>query len=179
MKKMTLILLTGFAVSCNNGGSETKDAMKDTAATAAAASAPMNYPYTIEHPDNWEMGSNANTMVVLSSLKAWEEGKIDESLKYFGDSVRVEFDGPDKKMSNDSLKVMLTSGRNNFKSISIKMHDWESVISKDKSEEWVTIWYTQTWENAKGAKDSSVVINDLQLKNGKIIRLAEYTRKLH
>jgi hypothetical protein len=59
------------------------------------------------------------------------------------------------------------------------MYDWESVISKDKSEEWVTLWYSQKWETPKGAKDSTDVIDDLQLKNGKIIRLSEYTRKTH
>ncbi|MDQ6889125.1 MAG: hypothetical protein M3Z56_02435 [Bacteroidota bacterium] len=59
------------------------------------------------------------------------------------------------------------------------MQDWESVISKDKSEEWVTIWYRQKWEDMNGRKDSTDVVNDLKLKNGKIMRLDEYTRKLH
>ncbi len=38
----------------------------------------------------------------------------------------------DKKMSNDSLKSMFTKLRSGFKSIDVKMDDWESVISKDK-----------------------------------------------
>jgi ketosteroid isomerase-like protein len=59
------------------------------------------------------------------------------------------------------------------------MTDWESVISTDKKEEWVTVWYTQHWETKKGEKDSSAIINDMRLKDGKIIRLNEYTRKLH
>jgi hypothetical protein len=142
-----------------------------------ASATVQDYPYTIKHPDNWEVGNPANTLVVLNSLKAWEQGKMDESLKNFGDSVRVQFDGVDKKMSNDSLKVFLGAGWN--KSIKIKMDDWESVISKDKSEEWVTIWYRQLWETPQGVKDSTDVINDLQLKNGKIVRLSEHTRKFH
>ena len=59
------------------------------------------------------------------------------------------------------------------------MGDWESVISKDKKEEWVTLWYSQTWEDMNGKTDSLAVIDDLRLKDGKIIRLDEYTRKLH
>ncbi len=118
-------------------------------------------------------------MIALSSLKAWEDGKMDESLKYFGDSVWLQFDGLDRKLSNDSLKAMFSGGRNNFKTIQEKMQDWQSVISKDNSEEWVTIWYKQVWETKKGIKDSSAIINDMQIKNGKIVRIKEYTRKLH
>ncbi len=61
----------------------------------------------------------------------------------------------------------------------VKMQDWESVISKDKKQEWVTLWYTQKWEDMKGKKDSADIINDINIKNGKIVRLDEYTRKLH
>ncbi|MBV4355948.1 hypothetical protein [Pinibacter aurantiacus] len=178
MKKLTFFFLTALACSCNNMQTPPKEPVKDTAATAATAT-PVNYAYTIEHPDYWEIGNPANTATSLSALKAWEDGKLDESLSYFGDSVRVQFDGLDKKMSHDSLTALLTRARNNYKTIKVKMYDWESVISKDKSEEWVTLWYFQTWETPKGVKDSADVINDLQLKNGKIVRLSEYTRKIH
>ena len=172
MKKLTLFIFAGIVLSCNSGQTNATDAGKDT------SSASTNYPYTIDHPDYWEMGSTANTMIALSSLKAWEEGKIDESLKYFGDSVHMEFDGLDKKMSNDSVKAMLGNAFNGFNSVHIKMNDWESVISKDKAEEWVTIWYSQHWETKAGVKDSAAIVNDFQMKDGKIIRLSEYTRKL-
>lgn len=178
MKKLTFIFLTALACSCDNMQTPPKEPTKDTAA-AAATSTPANYAYTIEHPDNWEVGSAANTAIALSALKAFEDGKIDECLTYFGDSVRVQFDGLDKKMSRDSLKVLFTNSRNNYKTIKVKMYDWESVIAKDKSEEWVTLWYSQTWETTKGVKDSADVINDLMLKNGKIVRLSEYTRRTH
>lgn len=177
MKKLILFFLVPIAISCNNEG-DSKDAKKDSAKANTPASA-MNYPYTIDHPDNWEIGNNANTLAVLNSLKAWEDGKMEETMKYFADSVRVQFDGLDKKMSNDSLKAMFTASRNSFKSMHVKMEDWESVVSKDKSQEWVTLWYTQHSETKKGVVDSSDIINDLQLKNGKIVRLDEYTRKLH
>ncbi len=82
-------------------------------------------------------------------------------------------------MTNDSLKVFLTNGWNSYKTVKIKMGDFESVISKDKSEEWVTLWYTQSWETKAGVKDSVSTINDLQIKDTKIVRLSEHTRKLH
>jgi hypothetical protein len=139
----------------------------------------MTYPYTIDHPDNWETGNPQNTMNVLTSLKAYENGNMDESVSYFGDSVHVQFDGLDKMISKDSLRAMFKEGTSMVKSRSIKMYDWESVISKDKTEEYVTLWYRQYWEDTKGNKDSSDVINDLKMKDGKIIGLDEFTRKLH
>ena len=137
-EKIDFIIVAGIALSCNNDGTASKDAIKDTTATTPASATAMDYPYTIEHPDNWERRKTANTMTALNSLKAYEEGNIDESLKYFGDSIRVQFDGMDKKMSNDSLKAMLTNAWSRYKTVNMKMNDWESVVSKDKSEEWVT-----------------------------------------
>ena len=179
MKKVVLFFLAGIAFSsCNNQGTETKEAMKDTTSGAPAA-VTMNYPYTIEHPDYWDMGNNQNTMTALNALKAFENGNILETMKYFGDSIHLRFDGLDKTMSADSVKAMFTNIRNGMKSIDIKMDDWESVISKDKKDEWVTIWYRQKWEDTKGRKDSADYVDDLKIKDGKIIMLNEYTRKLH
>lgn len=179
MKKLFLFFLAGFAFSsCNNQGTESKEAMKDSTTTTTSTTV-MNYPFTIDHPDNWDMGSTANTMIALSALKAFENGNVAESMKYFGDSIHLQFDGLDKTMPADSVKAMFTSWRNGYKSLEVKMDDWESVISKDKKDEWVTLWYRQKWEDAKGNKDSADFINDLKLKDGKIIRLDEYTRKLH
>ena len=180
MKKLILIFFAGlFFTSCNNKGTSTNEATKDTSATAVTGTQKMNYPYTIEHPDNWEIGSKENTMNALMALKSFENENVEEAVKYFGDSVTLRFDGMDKKISNDSLKAMLAKSRSALKSMSIKMYDWEPVISKDKSEEYVTIWYKEIWEDMKGNKDSVSLVNDLKMKNGKIIELDEYTRKYH
>lgn len=179
MKRMLFVVLIVIAFSCNNGGTSSTETKKDDAASTSTAESTPNYPYTIQHPDNWDIGSKANTMTALSALKAWEQGKMDESISYFADSVRAQFDALDKKMPNDSLKAMFSGLWNTYKTIHIEMNDWESVISKDKSEEWVTLWYKQHTEMKNGVKDSASIINDIQLKNGKIIQLVEYTRKLH
>lgn len=172
MKKLVLLFFVAFACSCTNS-------TKTSTETADSSATTLNYPYTIKNPDNWEIGSTTNTMIALSALKEWENGDMDKSLKYFGDSIRVQFNSLDKKMSNDGLKVFLGDGFNSFKTVKEKMNDWESVISKDKSEEWVTLWYTQIFEEKTGVKDSLSIVNDIQIKDGKIIRLSEYTRKFH
>jgi hypothetical protein len=178
MKKLILFFFVGIVFSsCNEQGTESKDVAKDS--TTVPTPPMMNYPYTIDHPDNWDMGSTANTMVALSALKGYETGNIAECMKYFGDSVQLQFDAFDKKLPADSVQALFTKSRGAMKSMEVKMSDWESVISKDKKEEWVTLWYSQKWEDMKGKKDSANVIDDLKLKDGKIIRLDEYTRKLH
>lgn len=138
----------------------------------------MNYPYTIDHPDNWETGSTQNTFNALSALKAWENRNIDESLKYFADSTQVRFDGIDKMVSKDSLRALITPD-STLKNLRVSMQDWESVVSSDKSEEYVTLWYREFRENSKGKMDSVDVINDIKMKDGKIIGLDQYERKLH
>lgn len=58
------------------------------------------------------------------------------------------------------------------------MMDWEPVISEDKKEEWVTIWYRQIQTDQKGVTDSMNVINDAKFKNGKIVVLNEYIQHI-
>lgn len=180
MKKIAMLFFIAAAASCSSNSSALKEINTDSTGGQAKSSTSMPaYPYTIKNPDNWETGSSANSMAVLTSLKKWEEGNMDESIKYFADSVRLQLDGLDKTLSRDSVKTMLAGLWNSYKTVNIKMGDWESVVSKDKKEEWVTLWYTEYMETKNGVKDSVAVINDMQLKDGKIIRLDEYNRKLH
>ncbi|MEO6136488.1 MAG: hypothetical protein ABIP35_15120 [Ginsengibacter sp.] len=179
MKKLILIFLAGaIFASCNNAGKPATDSSKDSLASAAPAQV-MNYPYTIEHPDNWDMGNKQNTMTMLTGLKAFENGNIAECMKSFGDSIHMRFEGLDKTVSNDSLMAMFTRNRAGIKSMSIKMEDWESVISKDKKTEYVTLWYTESVEDMSGKKDSMDVVNDAKMKDGKCIELSQYTRKIN
>lgn len=177
--KQLLLLFIGGALfsSCNNAGKADADSTKDSSSTTTTNNNKMNYPYTIEHPDNWEIGSQQNTMNALKALKAWESKNLNESMTYFADSIEVGFDGIDKKVSNDTLRAWITAPPT-VTNQSIKMQDWESVISKDKKTEYVSLWYREFTETAKGL-DSIDVMNDLKIKDGKIIGLSQYTRKLH
>ena len=179
MKKM-LFFLAGvlFIFGCNENKTPADVTTQTDSTKTETVATSVTYPYTIDHPDNWEIGSTANTMSALSALKGYEDNNINESLKYFGDSIRLNFDGLDTKVSNDSLKAMFTRWRSMSKTLKIKMGDWESVKSKDGKEEWVTLWYREFDDTGKGL-DSIDVVNDLQMKDGKISRLDQYTRKLH
>ena len=179
MKKLILIFLGGVIfTSCNDGGTSAAEPVADSSSKETVTQK-MDYPYTIDNSDYWETGSSDNTMKVLTSLKSYENGNVEETVTYFGDSVRLQFDALDKTVSNDSLKAMFTRSRSALKSMSIKMEDWESVISKDKKVEYVTLWYREHWEDMDGKKDSVDMVNDLKMKDGKCIELTQYERKLH
>lgn len=173
MRKLLLPALVLFMVSCDNKDNATTK----TDSTDSLSTEKMDYAYTIKNPDQWEPGSKTNTINVLKSLKAYEMGNVDECVSYFADSVTLKLDDMDSKISNDSLKAFFKQGRAMSKSIKVDMHDWESVKSKVNSDEYVSLWYTQIWEDMKGKTDSLSVMNDLKMANGKIIELDEKTRK--
>ncbi|MDB5199761.1 MAG: hypothetical protein JWO92_1724 [Chitinophagaceae bacterium] len=175
MKKVIFLSLVIFSVaSCKDDAGTSTTASKDS---TAAATDSMSYPYTIKHPDAWVPGDRQHTMNVLKSLKAYENGNVDECVSYFGDSVTVRFDEMDAKLSNDSLKTFFKKGRSMNKSVQIDMYDWESVKSKATNEEYVSLWYKQVWEDNNGKKDSLSVMDDLKIEKGKIVELDEKTRK--
>ena len=109
MKKIFFIFLGALVLgACNNKSSTASEATTDSAATTMSGNEKVDYPYTIDHPDYWNIGSSANTLTALTALKAFEEGDVAKSVTQFGDSVQLQFDALDTTLSNDSLKAMFT-----------------------------------------------------------------------
>jgi hypothetical protein len=165
-KIVSFCLLLAGAVSCNQAEKP-----------AETSTAKPNYAYTIDKPDNWDMVADPkNTEIAMNALKAFEENKLDECASYFADSVRWRFDYVDVKLGKDSLKSFISEGRKTYASLKVNMHDFESVVSKDKKENYVTMWYTQVFTDASGKVDSTAIINDIKIENGKIVELSEASR---
>ena len=185
MKKIISIALVSLlAVSCNSS-SDSKDTK--TADTTKMADAKMgdtkaeklDLPYTLDRAyAEWQPGNEQYAVTVMKGLKAFENGDINACMDAFGDSVRIGFDHMQAKLGKDSLKSILTRQRAMLSSIKVKMEDWESVISADKKEEWVTLWYKQIQTNKKGITDSLVVVDDAKIVNGKMVVLDEKTQHL-
>jgi hypothetical protein len=83
----------------------------------------------------------------------------------------------DAKLVKDSVKSLFAKNRGDLKSFEIKMDDWESVISKDKNAEYVSLMYTEICEDAKGKKYSLVHMYDFRIKYGKIVGIYQKSRK--
>ena len=157
--------------SCNNGGTKTAET---TTTTEAPAAAEVTLPYTLSSPyRNWSIGSNENVAAAMNGLKAFVDKDFTALASMVGDSIELDFDNYQAKLSRDSAMKFFTDARNMYKEITITMHDYVSVVSADKKMEWVTLWYKQKWVDNKGVTDSSNIINDIRLENGKMVELDE------
>lgn len=164
----SIALLLLAAVACNP---------KPADKPADSGSAQPAYAYAINKPDNWDMVTDrTNTSIAMNALKAFEDNKIDESVSYFADTVHWRSDYVDMSVGKDSLKAMFTNLRSSLSSIKIDMHDFESVISKDKKEAWVTLWYVEHFTDKAGKEDSLALINDIKIDKNKIVELNETVR---
>lgn len=172
MKKLLLISCLAVLLACN----ESKTDTKTETGTETKSSMPT-MPYTLDQPyKNWQAGDQQNALLVLTSLKAWEEGDINKSMEGFADSIEINFDSWVGKYSKDTLAKYFAENRNKYASVTVKMQDWESVIAEDKSEQWVTMWYKEITTDKSGKVDSAAYINDARIVNGKITILNEAIR---
>ena len=172
MKKITfLVMVSAIFIACNN------QAPKTDAPLGSIDEEKLNYPYTLDHPaDNWDRGDQKNVVLVLNSFKAYQDGNVGECLKYFADTVTLDFDNYHYRGPKDSVLAMFTTSRNNLASMEVKMEDWEAVTSKDKKEEWVSLWYKQKTKDRTGKMDSVYCMDDLKIVNGKIAILDQKQR---
>jgi hypothetical protein len=145
--------------------------------TALSDSAAFAYP--VKNAGYWITDtSHTNIIVALKALKAFEKNDTAELGKYFSDTLMAEFDGctflGPRKQYLARVKVM----RDSAKDLTIKLYDWQSVTSKDRQEAWVTTWTLRSFANRKGERDSLEYVQDMQFKNGKIIKIDEYVRRM-
>lgn len=178
MKQVFIIcVMAALFCSCNSTDQSTStSATDDTKVAAASDTAAMNYAYTIEKPDQWVRGARENTRMVLASLKNWENGDMSSALADFADSISLKFDGYEATLSRDSVKTMFENERKKIQKVQVIMDDFESVISKDGTQEYVSLWYKQKLQDQKGKWDSVEVMDDLRIKNGKIASINEKIR---
>lgn len=168
-----IVLTAGLALvlaACNNSPKEAAGSGSEAAPSAAT----VELPFTLERPyQNWQIGSTQNVATSMASLKAFVDKDFAAMGVSFADSIEISLDGYQQKLSKDSAIHMLSNARGMYTDLVIKMNDYVAVISGDKKSEWVTIWYKQTWKDAKGVADSLAVINDFKIENGKIAIIDE------
>jgi hypothetical protein len=167
-----------FIVSCNSNTESTGNTVKDSTTTTMVSTDKIDYAYLPANhpPDNWDKGDQHNVALVLKSLKAWAS-KDSTALESFADSVQWQADGMDQKMSKDEMRKRFNDYWGQVSSINIKMDDYETVVSKDKKDNWVSLWYKEITTDKSGKVDSVYCMDDLKIDNGKITVLDEKTRK--
>lgn len=179
MKQVLLAACAAFIFAgCTDTKKEDAAAPAPAAAAAATTETKAPLPYPLEKPyRNWEIGNHQNVVTAMSALKAFADKDFAALEATMGDSMEVSFDYMNEKMSKDSAVKMFTKLRGTYGDIKVTMYDYVPVIAGDKSEEWVTLWYKQVWQDSKGKWDSAAVIDDCKMKNGKMILLDEKMQK--
>lgn len=172
MKQIFAFLCLVFALdSCNNADTKTAEA---TTTDATPAAAEVTLPYTLSAPyKNWSIGSTENVAAAMAGLKAFVDKDYTALAAATGDSLQLDFDNYQAKLGRDSAMKFFADARNMYTDLTVTMHDYVSVVSADKKFEWVTLWYKQSWKDAKGVADSANVVNDIRMENGKMVQLDE------
>ena len=175
MKKIFLLLVpASLLFSCNNETATGDNTNSDT----TVAKAPVTLPYVVDRTPDWEIGDEANVAVAMNTLKGYEQNDMAAVASNLADSVEFYADGMSFKGSKDSLVQMMSSYRNNYDTVMIKMHDYESVKSKNRGEEWVGLWYTETVTPKGGKTDSAMTMDDIKIVNGKVTIIDSKMRHL-
>jgi hypothetical protein len=175
MKKIFLLLISAsFIFACNNEPATTETASSDTTATNET----LNLPYAVDRTPDWEIGDNSNVTIAMNTLKGFEQNDMAAVAQHLADSVEFYADGVAFKGTKDSLIQMMSKYRSSYDTIMIKMRDYESVKSKNRGEEWVGLWYTETVTPKGGKTDSAMTMDDIKIVDGKVALIDSKMRRL-
>jgi len=175
MKNFRLLLLLSFVAYCSACSGPAGNTNKDNKPADSIAAEKVKLPFTKTNDTDWEINQDdANTITVLNVLKAIEGKNFHVIGEATADSIKSDIDG----LKFNGTKAQMIDANKDFfatlKNIRIVPHDWISVVNKDKSQEWVRVWYTQYLEDVSGKRDSLNVFNDIRLREGKITVWNEY-----
>jgi hypothetical protein len=173
MKKIIpALIFVALTNACNsnsgNGPAEVK-----------SAGSSITMPFTANYSNDYVLGSDSNSLAVLNSYKAWEDGNMDALKNTFGDSVVFQF--PSGYTFNgplDSFMTMATKVRDSLSKVDLKVDVWLPTHFNDKNADWVSVWYTETDIYKTGKVDSTYFQDDNLLKNGKIVYVDSKARVL-
>jgi hypothetical protein len=178
MRKIILPALLLGLLSCNETGtSDELGAVKPVDDSVTTTAADLDYAYTRTNKSNYVMGDPAQIQMVLNSLKAFETNNNDALFNNFGDNDELRFDKLHAKFIRDRAKTILANSRGRYESYNINMHDWETVKSTNTDDEWVSLWYTEVYKEKGGKLDSINIMDDVKIKDGKIIEISGYIRR--
>jgi hypothetical protein len=66
--------------------------------------------------------------------------------------------------------------RNASAAVTKNFDSWMTVYYPDKKDTWVTLWYTEKMTDKKGNQDSVYYVDDVLVKDGKILEYDEKQR---
>ena len=172
MKQLLLLFVPFLIFSGCNSNSTPSEAKSDTAATKEQ----LVYPFTPKYSINWRPGDERNALLVLECLKKYVDGDIKGCVSHFADTAEFVADKFYFRGSRDSLESVIGSMRSASTSVSKDFDSWMTLYYPDKDDTWVTLWYTEKMTDKQGKVDSIYYVDDVLVKNGKIVHYDEKQR---
>jgi hypothetical protein len=153
---------------------------KPAESKTASAESPATAPYTATYSSKFEMGDNKHAEAILGAWKAWDDGDLKPSRKYFADTMHFYMrDGSEAHGATDSVMVGAQAYRSSFSSVKSTVHAYLPLKSTDKNENWVCVWGTEVTTDKQGKTDSVGLQETWRFnKDGKIDLLYQFGRAL-
>jgi hypothetical protein len=165
---LPLLILSVVLFSCKQKAAN-QPSQSDTTAK-------LNYPFKPTYSNNWEKGDEKNALIVLNCLKKYDDGDVKGCAESFADTAIFISDGFYFKGKRDSLMTIMAGVRAGMTTVSKEMESWLTTYYPDKKDTWVSLWYVEKWTDLKGKRDSLYYVDDVLLKNGKIVSYDEKVR---
>jgi hypothetical protein len=173
MKRMLLVFAVCIGmISCN---SDSKPASPNTDSTVSKEA--IVYPFVPKYSLKWQPGDEKNALIVLNCLKNYNAGDMKAAFADIADTVEFIKDQFYFKGSKDSLEAIVGAGRKEMAIVSKVFDAWITTYYPEKDDTWVTLWYTETWIDKKGKTDSLYYVDDVLVKNGKMVVYDEKQRQ--
>jgi hypothetical protein len=175
MRKIFFIIF--LAASCNskNGTAvqpinESKD-INDT----------IQYPYKALYSSNITSPSHPEiAKKVLTVWKMFESNQIEAMRPYWADSIIYhDAGGLDFHGSTDDLLNLAKKDIAGLDSLRFDIVVWQSEHVNDKNEDWVRIWAKERRYFPKTKPDTTLIQENWQVKDGKIVYFDQYKSNLH
>jgi hypothetical protein len=172
MQKILVPVLLVLLFSCR---SEDKKEPETKAGGAESATA---VPYTVTYSSKFEIGDKKHSESILATWKAWDDGDLQVSKKFFADTMHFYLrDGSEMHGPIDSTLKGAQAYRNTFSAVKSTVHSYLPLKSTDKNENWVCIWGTEIFTDKQGKVDSIELQETWRFnKDGKIDLLYQFGR---
>ncbi len=166
MKLFKFFIICSISIAACNSQSEEKKPSGEIATHNDGKA--LDLPYKLASIPDWEKGDDNNVPIAMNFLKSYEDKDFVKMRNYLADSVQFIYDNGNFSGSADQMVKFLKNFREGRSTVRIEMNDYESVRSKNRNQEYVSLWYNEHIVDNAGKADSAFVMDDYRIKNGKI-----------
>ncbi len=172
-----LIFCAGLLAACNNP-QKSEDNKQPGELSTRNDGKKLDLPYPLESIPDWEKGDDNNVPIAMNFLKSYEVKDFSTLRGYLADTVNFTYDNGNFRGTKDQMVKFLKNFRDNRADVKIEMNDYETVKSKSKNQEYVSLWYKEKITDLQGKMDSAFVMDDYRIKGGKIASIDTKFRHL-